>query len=249
MDDSSRCALSVTAHRPVTDPIVLATFRASAATQSFPASTLTDNGRVFIVWHFGGTPGRSHLEHELRELNITQKKASPTIPRPKARSNDSSRPSRSSFAPNQSSPPSSPSRLALLDAVTEIYSQQRPHWSLPHRATPATLYTSLPKAAPSGDLSTETHDRVHQDKIDKAGNVTLRVAGQVRHIGVGRTCARTDVTLLANDLHITIVPVATGEILRDLIIDPRKDCQPTGRPPGSAKNETEPARCRSDLVR
>jgi transposase len=32
-----------------------------------------------------------------------------------------------------------------------------------------------------------------------------------------------------------IVNAATGEILRDLIIDPRKDYQPTGRPPGPTK--------------
>jgi hypothetical protein len=37
------------------------------------------------------------------------------------------------------------------------------------------------------------------------------------------------------DLHVTVVNAATGEILRDLLIDPRRDYQPTGRPPGPAK--------------
>jgi len=124
---------------------------------------------------------------------------------------------------------------ALLDAFTEIYNQQRPHRSLPHRATPATIYTSLPKATPSNDRRADTHDRVRHDKIDKAGSVTLRVAGRLRHIGVGRTYARTDVILLVQDLHVTVVNAATGEILRDLIIDPRRDYQPTGRPPGPTK--------------
>jgi hypothetical protein len=99
---------------------------------------------------------------------------------------------------------------------------------LPHRATPATIYTSLPKATPSSDRSRDTHDRVRRDKVDKAGSVTLRVAGQLRHIGVGRTYARTDVLLLVQDLHVTVIDAATGEILRDLIIDPRKDYQPRG---------------------
>ena len=93
----------------------------------------------------------------------------------------------------------------------------------------------MPKATPSGDRSTDTHDRVRHDKIDKAGSVTLRVAGQLRHIGVGRTYARTDVILLIQDLHVTIANAATGEILRDLNIDPRKDHQPTGKPPGPTK--------------
>lgn len=61
------------------------------------------------------------------------------------------------------------------------------------------------------------------------------VAGKLRHIGVGRTYARTDVLLLVQDLHVTIVNAATGEILRDLIVDPRLDYQPTGRPPGPTK--------------
>ena len=42
LDDCSRYALSVTAHRPVTGPVVLATFRKTAATHGFPASTLTE---------------------------------------------------------------------------------------------------------------------------------------------------------------------------------------------------------------
>jgi len=80
LDDCSRYALSVTAHRPVTGAVVLATFRKTAATYGFPASTLTDNGRVFTVRLFGGTPARNHLEHELRERHITQKNGKPNQP-------------------------------------------------------------------------------------------------------------------------------------------------------------------------
>ena len=42
LDDHSRLALSVTAHRRVTGPIVLASFRAAVAAYGAPASTLTD---------------------------------------------------------------------------------------------------------------------------------------------------------------------------------------------------------------
>jgi len=42
LDDHSRYALSVTAHRRVTGPIVLAVFRASVTCYGAPASTLTD---------------------------------------------------------------------------------------------------------------------------------------------------------------------------------------------------------------
>lgn len=235
LDDCSRYALSVTAHRPVTGPIVLATFRTTGATYGFPASTLTDNGRVFTVRLFGGTPGRNHLEHELRQLNITQKNGKPNHPQTQGKVERFQQTLKKWLRAQPRQPATLAELQALLDTFTEIYNQQRPHRSLPHRATPATIYTSLPKAAPSGDRSHDTHDRVRHDRIDKAGSVTLRVAGQLRHIGVGRTYARTDVILLVQDLHVTIVNAATGEILRDLIIDPRKDYQPTGRPPGPTK--------------
>ena len=124
---------------------------------------------------------------------------------------------------------------ALLDQFINEYNQRRPHRSLPHHATPATHYASRPKATASRHRSNDTHDRTRHDKIDKAGSVTLRVAGRLRHIGVGRTYARTDVILLVQDLHVTVVNAATGEILRDLVIDPRRDYQPTGRPPGPTK--------------
>ena len=117
-----------------------------------------------------------------------------------------------------------------------IYNEQRPHRFLPNRTTPATIHTTLPKATPGGDRSRDTHDRVHHGTIDNSGSVTLRVAGRPRHIGVGRTYARTDVILLVQDLHVTVVNAATGEILRDLIIDPRKDYQTTGRSPSPTKN-------------
>jgi len=38
------------------------------------------------------------------------------------------------------------------------------------------------------------------------------------------------VLLLAQDLHIRVV--ATGELLRDLTLDPSRNYQPTGRLPG-----------------
>jgi transposase InsO family protein len=235
LDDCSRYALSVTAHRPVTGPAVLATFRKTGATYGFPASTLTDNGRVFTVRLFGSTPGRNHLEHELRERNITQKNGKPNHPQTQGKVERFQQTLKKWLRAQHRQPATLAELQTLLDEFVELYNTLRPHRSLPHRATPATIYASLPKASPSTDRRRDTHDRVRRDKVDKAGSVTLRVAGRLRHIGVGRTYARTDVLLLVQDLHVTVVDAATGEILRDLIIDPRKDYQPTGRPPGPQK--------------
>ena len=106
----------------------------------------------------------------------------------------------------------------------------------PRRATPATIYAARPKATPSADRGTDTHDRVRTDRVDQAGSVTLRVNGRLHHIGVGRTHALTHVLLLVQDLHVRIVDAATGEpLLRELTIDATRDYQPTERPPGPAR--------------
>src|SRR5262249_56656755 len=81
---------------------------------------------------------------------------------------------------------------ALLDTFIACYNQQRPHKSLPGRATPATGYAARPKAAP-GDRGTDTHNRVRTDIIGETGTVTLRHAGKLYHIGIGRTHARTHI--------------------------------------------------------
>ena len=235
LDDCSRYALSITAHAPVTGPIVLATFRKCVAAYGVPASTLTDNGLVFTTRHAGGKGGRNHLEHELRERNIRQKNGTPNHPQTQGKVERFQQTMKKWLRAQPDQPASIAKLQALLDEFVDTYNHHRPHRSLPHRGTPATIYTTLPKATPSVDRAADTHDRVRRDKIDKAGSVTLRVAGQLRHIGVGRTYARTDVILLVQDLHVTVIDAATGEILRDLIIDPRKDYQPTGRPPGPQK--------------
>ena len=59
LDDHSRYALSVTAHRRVTGPIVLDTFRKAYEAHGIPASTLTDNGMVFTTRLAGGKGGRN----------------------------------------------------------------------------------------------------------------------------------------------------------------------------------------------
>jgi hypothetical protein len=82
----------------------------------------------------------------------------------------------------------------LLDEFVEVYNTRRPHRSLPHWATSATIYASLPKATPSKDRSADTHDRVRHDKIDKAGSVTLRLNGQLldaRHSGTSASAEPT----------------------------------------------------------
>jgi hypothetical protein len=74
-----------------------------------------------------------------------------------------------------------------------------------------------------------------------SGTLTLRHQGRLYHIGVGRTHAGTHIIMLIQDLDIRIINAATGELLRHLTLDPTRNYQPTGRPPGP----TNPARRRN----
>ncbi len=55
------------------------------------------------------------------------------------------------------------------------------------------------------------------------------MGGRPHHIGDGRTHARTHVILLVDDLHVRVVDAVTGELLRELIVDPTRDYQPRNK--------------------
>ncbi|WP_329005416.1 integrase core domain-containing protein [Kribbella sp. NBC_00709] len=232
LDDHSRYALHVTAHPRITGTIVTSSFRETVALQGIPASTLTDNGMVYTTRFSGGKGGRNGLETELRRLNITQKNSRPNHPTTCGKVERFQQTPKKSLRAQPVQPATITELQALLDAFVDEYNHRRPHRSLPHRATPATAYTARPKATPGTDRTGEVHHRVRTDRVDDTGVVTLRVNGRLHHIGIGRTHARTHVLLPIQDLHIRVVDAATGKLLRDLILDPTKDYQPTGKPPG-----------------
>ena len=240
IDDHSRYALSVTAHRRVTGPIVLSTFRTAVATHGPPASTLTDNGMVFTARFAGGRGGRNSFESELARLRIIQKNSRPNHPTTCGKI-ERFQQTLKRWLDAQRTPTSIPELHTQLDMFTAIYNRQRPHRSLPHQATPATAYTARPKATPT-QRNADTHYRVRHDRVDDAGTITLRVNGRLHHIGIGRTHARTHVIVLVDDLHARVIHAATGELLRELHIDPTRDYQPTGKP----KGPTQPKQKRSE---
>ncbi len=232
LDDHARYALHSTAHLRVTGPIVLASFREAAGQHGYPASTLTDNGMVYTTRFAGGRGGRTSLEHELKELNIVQKNSRPNHPTTCGKVERFQQTMKKWLRAQSPQPATIAELQVLIDAFLDEYNHRRPHRSLPHRCTPVTAYTARPKATPTADRADETHDRVRHDRLDHSGCVTLRVNGRMHHIGVGRTHARTHIILLVHDLDVRIINAATGEILRALLIDPNKDYQPTGLPPG-----------------
>ncbi len=203
LDDHSRYALHVTAHPRITAPIVLATFRASRR----PARTSRlhpDRQRHGLhrpVRRHGRQGGRNHarartppLGHHPEELppqpphHLRQGRTLPANPQ--------------EVAPRPTPPAQHHRRAPNPDR--RVHRRVQPPPTPPLPAAPGHPGHRLPRPAqghprhrprPATPTTASATTR-----SSKAGTVTLRVAGQLRHIGIGRTYAGTHVILLVQDL-------------------------------------------------
>ena len=223
LDDHARYALSVTAQRVVTGPAVIETFGKAAGQHGYPASVLTDNAMVYTTRFAGGRGGRNQLETTLAGLGITQKHSRPNHPTTCGKVERFQQTLKRWLAAQR--PATALGELqGQLDAFIELYNHHRPHRSLARR-TPAAVYRLLPKASPHG-LGAGTHHRVRHDRVDKTGAISLRRAGRMHHIGIGRTHAGRTVLVFIDNLDIRVIDTTTGEVLRHLTLDPTRDYQP-----------------------
>jgi transposase InsO family protein len=231
LDDHSRYLLSCTAHHPVTVDEVITTFLAAVEQHGPPASTLTDNGRVYTA-RFGG--GRNAFEHLLPLLGVRQKNGHPGHPQTQGKI-ERFHQTLKRYLAAQPTPTSLPELQAQLDRFRDHYNEHRPHRAR-DRTTPGTAYRATPKALPAGGRG--THYRLRYDRVDRNGHVSLRHAGRMHHLGIGLRHRGTRILALADETTITVTALDTGEILSEHLIDPsrgywRNQRQEPGRWPGS----------------
>jgi hypothetical protein len=242
LDDHSRYLLGSTVHRPVTGPTVVSAFRTVIAAHGVPASVLTDNGLVYTTRFAGGRRGRTTrngFEQELAALGVQQKNSSPNHPQTCGKV-ERFHQTLKKWLTAQPRARTLRQLQAQVDTFRAYYNTQRPHRALgrSRAATPAAAYAARPKATPTGVQP--THERVRRDRVDDSGVVTLRHHGKLHHIGIGRTHARTHVPLLIQDLDIRVINEQTGELLRDLVLDPTRDYQARGVHPDPKRTRSEP---------
>ena len=109
----------------------------------------------------------------------------------------------------------------------------------PRSRRPRTRPDATP--APIVELVLALRRQLTRDGLD-AGAVTLRVAGHLHHIGVGRTLDGTRIVLLIDGYNVRILHAATGEIIRTLTIDPERRYHRTGTPVGGPRRPYGPRR-------
>lgn len=231
LDDHSRYLLSATAHRPVTGDDVVTTFLTTSENHGIPATTLTDNGRVYTA-RFGG--GRNAFEYLLPLLGVTQKNGSPGHPQTQGKIERfhqtlkrwlTARPAATTIQELQQQ----------LDQFRNHYNEHRPHRSN-DRTTPGTAYRATAKALPAAPR--EGFFRLRYDHVADNGKMSLRRAGRMHHLGIGVEHRGKRILALIDENTVTIVHLDTAEIIATNTINPersywRNKMKEPGRWPGS----------------
>ena len=217
LDDHSRLLVASVAFGATKGTDVVATFQAASAELGLPAALLTDNGGIFTAECRGG---RCAMEVLLDALGVAYKHGRPYHPQTQGKVERFHQTLKRWLA-KQPRARDLAQLQAQLDWFRAYYNHERPHRALGRR-TPAQAFAARAKAGPRRPVLPAGHYRRRQDRVDKAGKVTLRYQGRLRHIGVGRAHAGKKVFLLVADKDVTII-ADDGEILGRTVLDPAKD--------------------------
>jgi len=226
LDDHSRLLTGSTTRLVFKAGDIVADLHAAIARHGRPERLLTDNGAVF-TGHYRGR-GWVALERETTALGIALTHSKPYHPTTCGKV-ERLHQTLKNWLSRQPAAASIAELQTQLDAFADYYNHHRPHRGIDRR-TPAAAWAARPRAIPArqGILVSE-HFRVRKDRVDRDGKLTLRHNSRLHHIGIGRDHAGTRVLMLIRELDIRIITEDTGQLLRELVLDPSRDYQPTGR--------------------
>ena len=220
IDDHSRLCLASHAFAVTTAADVVATFYDAAARHGLPASVFSDNGAMFTASFRGD---RGALATELAHLGIVFKHSRPYHPQTCGKVERFHQTVKKHLDAN---PARSLAQLQnRLDVFAAYYNDVRPHRAK-QRMTPRAAYDARTKARPSGTPIRDAGEfRIRHDRVDQTGKVTLRYAGKLRHLGIGRAHKGRHVLLLVHDRDVRVL-TSDGELIAELHIDPNRTYQP-----------------------
>lgn len=222
IDDHSRLFLASQAFSTVKAADVVEVFHKAAALHGLPASLLSDNGAVFTAAY---RKGKVLFESELERLGIEFKNSRPYHPQTCGKI-ERLHQTLKRYLDRQPAARTLQELQAQLDAFAHYYNTRRPHRAL-HGRTPLQAYSTRIKARPANQTTPPSaHFRVRQDTVDTNGTVTLRYDSRLHHIGIGRAHKDRPIKLLIADRDIRIIDPQTGELIRQLTLDPTRDYQP-----------------------
>lgn len=225
LDDHSRFLIHISAHPRVSGRTVINTFTQAVRQYDPPASTLTDNGMVYTTRLSGGRSGNqpNGFEQLLADLGIEQKNGRPAHPTTQGKVERFQQTLKKWLRARPLAKDLEELNTQLGD-FAQIYNYQRPHHALGHKP-PWQVYQASPKAFPAMHYDNRPW-RVRYDIVDTTGTITIRYAGKLRHLGIGRAWRRHEVIALIHGTDTIIISRTTGEIIAEHTIDPHHDYQP-----------------------
>lgn len=230
LDDHSRYLLHVSAHQRITTPIVIDTFTRTSDIYGLPASTLTDNGMVYTTKRARGNRTNTQpngFEQLLSDLCITQKNGRPNHPTTQGKIERYHQTLKKWL--HAQPPATTINELnTQLRHFQNLYNTQRPHRALAN-STPQQAYNALPKAQPTLEKDPHTFWRIRYDKVDKGGKITIRYAGELRKLHIGRNYREQRVITLIHANNTITIERETGTIIAEHTIDKTKKYQPKKR--------------------
>jgi transposase InsO family protein len=229
IDDHSRLLVASRAFHTAKAADVVETFHQAASELGLPASMLTDNGAIFTA---KSRNGACAIELELLGLGVAYKHSRPYHPQTCGKV-ERFHQTLKRWLTRQRRARSVAELQRQLDRFRTYYNTVRPHRALGRR-TPAQAFAARTKATPRRPtITVPAQHRVRRDRVDSAGNLTLRYQSKLRHLGVGRRYAGTRVLLLVADRDVRVIN-QDGELLAEFTINPTKDYQPQKRPGSGA---------------
>jgi transposase InsO family protein len=220
IDDHSRLLIASLAATVFTGTAVLEVFKKATRRHGEPASLLTDNGAVFTAKAVGG---QNALEVHLAARGIKAIHSRPYHPQTCGKV-ERIHQTEKNWLTTQPKVTSLAVLQHQLDTFRRLYNQTRPHRAL-GRHTPAEAFKARIKARPTKPTKPPTSQlRLRRDTVDLDGKLTIRYAGQLRHLGVGRRYAGTRVRMLINDREIRVLNHA-GQLLGNYTINPNRNYQ------------------------
>jgi transposase InsO family protein len=226
LDDHSRKLLHISAHERITGPIVIDTFTTMDA-YGPPAATLTDNGMVYTTRFARGNDGQraqpNGFEQLIADLGIVQKNGSANHPTTQGKIERFHQTLKKWLAAD--GPVGTIAGLSgQLARFTRVYNTERPHRAIGRR-TPEQAYTAMGKAFPVIEDGNQIW-RVRYDRVGSTGTISIRYAGKLRHLGIGRAWVGKRVLLLIHGRNTMVIDRGAGEIIAEHILDPDRNYQP-----------------------
>jgi transposase InsO family protein len=225
LDDRSRLNVDSLAVAQCRSEHIWRAFSRAVERYGLPAEFLNDNGRAWI-----SRPDETPVifQAHLARLGIRHLHSSPYHPQTCGKVERFHQTQRRWL--NARPPARTLTELqALLDEFRDFYNHHRRHRSLGRRK-PADVWGSQPPATPVAaptDAVTISHCVANASgAVDPAHRL---------QIALGRRWARAQVTVIRRGDHAIVIDSATGEIARELTIDPTRRTQPTGQPPGGPR--------------